>query len=180
MDRNKFEVVLRTENKKIFNYLLKILRNREDAEDLLQEVFISFYKKMDNVNEKTYIPYLFRTAYHKSLNLIKSRKKKEKFSQHYEDLENIASFEDKIESDDKSELIRKCIRKLPEKQAFILEMQFYQKMSYKEIAELLSTTPSAIDSKLVRAKKKLKKIILQEMKENPVNNSRGAINEWNF
>ncbi len=180
MDRNKFELVLHSENKKIFNYLLKILRNREDAEDLLQEVFISFYKKMDNVNEKTYIPYLFRTAYHKSLNLIKARKKREKFSQHYEDLENVASYEDKIESNNKSELIRKCMRKLPEKQAFILEMQFYQKMSYKQIAEMLSTTPSAIDSKLVRAKKKLKKIILQEMKENPVNNSRGTIYETNF
>jgi len=38
-------------------------------------------------------------------------------------------------------------------------------MSYKEIAKTLSTTISAVDSKLVRAKKKLKKIISQDMKE---------------
>lgn len=180
MDRNKFEVVLRSQNRKIFNYLLKILRNREDAEDLLQEVFISFYKKMDNVNEKTYISYLFSTAYHKSLNFIKSRKKKDQFSQHYDDLENIGKYESNNDNNDRNELIRKCLRKLPEKQAFILEMQFYQKMSYKQIAEILLTTPSAIDSKLVRAKKKLKKIILQEMKENPVKSNRGKIYEWNF
>jgi RNA polymerase sigma factor (sigma-70 family) len=63
MEREKFEEILQKEGKKIFNYLLKILRNRSDAEDLLQEVFIAFYKKMDTINENAFSSYLFKIRY---------------------------------------------------------------------------------------------------------------------
>jgi DNA-directed RNA polymerase specialized sigma24 family protein len=46
-----------------------------------------------------------------------------------------------------------------------LELQFYQKLSYKEIADTLNLSVSAVDSRLVRAKKKLKKIISQDFPE---------------
>ena len=50
-------------------------------------------------------------------------------------------------------------------------MQYYQKMSYQQIADALSLTVSAVDSRLVRAKKKLKKFILQEKKPGIVTNN---------
>ena len=78
MKKSKFKAILKAENKKVFNYLLKILRHREDAEDVLQETFIAFYHKMENVDAKSYRSYLFTTAYHKGLNVIKVRKKREK------------------------------------------------------------------------------------------------------
>jgi len=52
MDRLEFEFILRENNRRILNYLLKILRNQEDAEDILQDVFISFYHKMENIKRK--------------------------------------------------------------------------------------------------------------------------------
>ena len=165
MDRAEFEFILRENNKRIFNYLLKILRNQEDAEDILQDVFVSFYLKMENINENASLSYLYKTAYNKALNLIKSREKKRLLTREHrinsETRENKSNQEDR-----KKEMIKKAFSKLPPKYAVLLELQYYQKMSYKEIAKTLSTTISAVDSKLVRAKKKLKKIISQEMKEN--------------
>ncbi len=177
MDKSKFEFILRTENKKIFNYLLKILRNREDAEDTLQEVFIAFYKKMGYVNENTYTPYLYKTAYNKALNKIKSNKKTKNLMVPYDNIDNMKEIEPEKSDDFKNKIIRNAFTKLKSKEAYILELQFYQKMKYKEIAEYLSTTVSAIDSQLVRAKKKLKKYIMQEMKENKVYKNRGIQNE---
>ena len=155
---------MQNEGKKLFNYLLKILRNRSDAEDLLQEVFIAFYKKMDTINENAYSSYLFRTAYHKSLNYIKKRKKTEKFRHPDKGLENIAEQQNNSEQQEKlNKIISSCMQKLKPEQAFILELQFFQKKSYKEIAEILETSESAVDSKLVRAKRKLRKIVSSEL-----------------
>jgi RNA polymerase sigma-70 factor (ECF subfamily) len=164
MEREKFEEILQKEGKKIFNYLLKILRNRSDAEDLLQEVFIAFYKKMDTINENAFSSYLFKTAYHKSLNYIKKRKKTEKFSHSIEELENIPQPQNNGEEKDRlNKIISSCMQKLKPEQAFILELQFFQKKSYREIAKILETSESAVDSKLVRAKRKLRKIISSEL-----------------
>ncbi len=156
MDCDKFEVILRKENKKIFNYLLKHLRNREDAEDILQETFIAFYKKMKNIDESFHIAYLFRTAHNKALNLIKSRKKKEKMTIPFENMDHL---EDQHSEKKENMIVKESLKKLKPEQILLIELQFYQQMSYKEIALVLETTVSAVDSKLVRAKKKLKKII---------------------
>jgi len=164
MDRLEFEFILRENNKRILNYLLKILRNQEDAEDILQDVFIAFYHKMENINENAYQSYLYKTAYNKALNLIKSRKKKKNLTRE-QMIYNETQKNDQNPNNKKNEILKKAFSKLPPKYAVLLELQFYQKMSYKEIAKTLSTTISAVDSKLVRAKKKLKKIISQDMKE---------------
>ncbi|MCK4311474.1 MAG: sigma-70 family RNA polymerase sigma factor [Candidatus Cloacimonetes bacterium] len=163
MDKIKFEVILRRENKKIFNYLLKILRNREDAEDILQETFIAFYKKMNVIDDLTCTSYLFRTAHNKALNLIKLKKRKDKSNVIYENMEQV---EEKLPQPDsgKNNLVKEALQELNPQQALLIELQFYQKMSYKQIAEVLETTVSAIDSKLFRAKKRLKEIITQKKK----------------
>jgi RNA polymerase sigma-70 factor, ECF subfamily len=177
MERNRFEEILRSENKKIFNYLLKILRDREDAEDILQETFLAFYKKMDVVSDETYLSYLYRTAHNKALNHIKKRKKQNKFSSNYSDMDYIAEEKENPVDDVKENAVRQALAKLPEKYILLLELQFYQKKSYKEIADILEMSVGAVDSKLVRVKKKLKKIIMQDSKQNGVLINRGEKNE---
>ncbi len=163
MKKSEFRTILKIENKKIFNYLLRVLRHREDAEDVLQETFISFYHKMENVDAKLYRSYLFTTAYHKALNVIKVRKKKEQTA----NLDHIAE-EIAEDNSSKNDMVKKCLQQLSPEDAFIIELQFYQKMSYKEIAKVLKCTVSAVDSRLVRAKRKLKKNILQYKAKNNV------------
>ncbi len=170
MEIKEFEIVMSKYSRRIFNYLLKTLRDREDAEDILQEVFTAFYVKMDSVNEKSYLSYLYQTAYHKALNHISSRKKSKNL---LETVKNEADLNPSRDPSDKSAVIRKAFLKLKPKEALILELQFFQNLSYKEIAEVLETSVSAIDSKLVRAKKKLKKILLQDIKQIEVSNYRG-------
>ena len=55
MDTQKFEAIMNQYSRQIFNYLLKTVRDREDAEDILQDVFTAFYRKMNTVQEKSYL-----------------------------------------------------------------------------------------------------------------------------
>ena len=165
---DKFEVLLQNESKRLYNYLFKILRNKEDAEDILQETFIAFHKKMNSVKESSYKSYLFRTAYHKALNYIKKRNTK---VTNYHEMEH---FEDRSteNNEQQNKLIKDALSQLKPEEALLIELQFYQKMNYKQIAETLETTQSAVDSKLVRAKKKLIKLITEQkkMQENRLSN----------
>jgi len=163
MNNNKFDMLLRNESKRLYNYLLKILRNKEDAEDILQETFIAFHKKMNSVKESSYKSYLFRTAYHKALNLIKKRNATKKLVTNFPEMEH---FEDGSteNNEQQNELVKDALFKLKPEEALLIELQFYQKMNYKQIAEVLETTKSAVDSKLVRTKKKLIKIIIEQKK----------------
>ncbi len=163
MRNNKFEVLLKNESKRLYNYLLKILRNKEDAEDILQETFIAFHKKMSFVKESSYKSYLFRTAYHKALNLIKKRNATNKLVTNFPEMEHFEDGSTK-NNNQQNELVKDALSKLKPEEALLIELQFYQKMNYKQIAEVLETTQSAVDSKLVRAKKKLIKIIIEQKK----------------
>lgn len=175
MGEKDFEIILRKENKKIFNYLLKILRNREDAEDVLQETFLAFYRKMNVINEAALLSYLYRTAHNKALNLIKKQKRRELSS--YSEMDYLPEEQNKREEPDRTDLVRRAFNRLAAKYAILLEMQYYRKMSYKEIAAAMDISESAVDSRLVRAKKKLKKIISQELKNENVSKSKGGEND---
>ncbi|MCF7857758.1 MAG: sigma-70 family RNA polymerase sigma factor [Candidatus Cloacimonetes bacterium] len=162
MIETKFEIILQEESKKLYNYLLKILRNPEDAEDILQESFIILHKKMAAIEESSYKGYLYKSAYHKALNLIKKRNKKNNLFVKNKNMESYQS--EPVEENQVNALISAALSKLKPEEALLIELQFYQKLSYQEIAKVLDTTESAVDSKLVRTKKKLKKIIDEQKK----------------
>jgi RNA polymerase sigma-70 factor (ECF subfamily) len=166
----RFEEILRSENRKIFNYLLKMLRNREDAEDTTQEVFLAFYRKMETVDEKSYRSYLFKSAYNQALNKIRKNKSYNKVYNSTAAVENYPDKQPDSNDNFHKELVSNAFRKLKPQEAQLIEMQYYQKMSYQQIAEALGLSVSAVDSRLVRAKKKLKKFILQEKKSGIVTN----------
>lgn len=161
----KFEQVLLANQRKVYNYLLKLVNNRDDAQDLLQNVFLSFYEKMDKVNSHAYEAYLFKTAYHQALNYLRKRKNNPVFT-----VEDTSVFNESIVYSDneneiqerKNKLVLDALAQLPPNMVEVIELQYYQKKSYKQIAEFLHTSVPAVDSLLVRAKKKLKKIISQE------------------
>ncbi|MBN1327062.1 MAG: RNA polymerase sigma factor [Candidatus Cloacimonetes bacterium] len=171
MEQQIFEEILETEKNRIFNYLLKILRHREDAEDILQETFMAFYHNFSRIKTNAHLSYLYRIAHNKAINRIKKTKRIKNVEISYPDLSSTEfnpGINDQKISEIKNELIRKAFSRLKPKDALILELQFYQKMSYAQMAEVLEISSKAVDSRLIRAKKRLKKIILQDDSYNVV------------
>jgi RNA polymerase sigma-70 factor (ECF subfamily) len=165
MDVAKFEPILAENEKRIFYYLLKMVRNSEDAEDILQAVFYAFYQRMSEIDEKAAVVYLFRAAHNKALNFIKARKRYVPMES--EVFERIPNPRPKP-VDPREEVLRNAIAELPPRLATVISLQMYDDLSYKDIAERMNTTVSAVESLLVRAKRILRKKILQEMKKQGV------------
>ncbi|MBI9030727.1 sigma-70 family RNA polymerase sigma factor [bacterium] len=162
MNRDKFEAIVKEFTPKLFNYIMKFVKQREDAEDVLQSVFIAFYNKMDGIDPAKLSPYLYRACHNNALDYLKKSKREISFPNL--DFSNIADLASEEKEDIYKEIIKYAMAELPTKMSLLIEMKIYQKKSYKEITEETGYSIKAIESQLVRAKKKLRKIIEQKAK----------------
>lgn len=162
MDKDNFEEIVKSFTPKLYNYILKFVRQREDAEDILQSVFIAFYAKMEGIDENKISSYLYRACHNNSLDFLKKNKREISFPTL--DFSNIADMNSEDKENMYEDIVKYAMAEIPAKMSQLIEMKIYQKMSYKEIAEETSYSVKAIESLLVRAKKKLKKIIEKKAK----------------
>jgi len=165
-DEEAFGVLVKKYKTKVFNLAYSFTRDRENAEDLAQEVFIKVYYALEKFKFKSgFGTWLYRI----SVNHIKDYLRKHTKERHisFERLGREPSLsEDEIkkkeraqEAADRKKLLYKTLRSLPEKHQVILILRDIQGHSYEEIAGILKLSPGTVDSRLHRARKILRKKI---------------------
>lgn len=165
MDNKKIEQIVHLYTPKLYNYILKFVHQREDAEDILQNSFLAFYKKMDKVEEKKYSSYLYRICHNKALNFLDKHKETAVDPADFTNIVRDDSFNDENKRKElMSQIISYALSQLNPKMTMLIDMKFYRKMSYKDIIQETGFSQKAIESQLVRAKKKLRIIIEDKAK----------------
>lgn len=149
---------------KLFAYLYRLIGNREEAEDLLQDVFIKAYKNLHSYDaSRKFSSWIYRIAHNEAVNYIKRKSLKRFIS-----WEDISSTKDKLESSSTEEgadnmWIRKesikevdeAINKLPIKYKQVLLLRYFSDKSYEEISEILGKPVNTVGTLINRAKKRL-------------------------
>ena len=147
---NSFSQLVKIHQARLYNYLLARCQNSYDADDVLQETFISAYKYLHSYNDKwQFNTWLFTIA-------KRLLKKQSKFSQQYDDLSKIdTSVELEELAIDKNNIWIQ-IKKIVNCDAYDLLWFFYvEELSIKEIAIICQKSQSWVKISLYRAKKKL-------------------------
>ena len=160
-----WNLLVKNEGEKILNYVNKIVGDVENSQDIVQDTFLACYQNMNRIEEDYLLPYLYKTAHNKAINFVK--KNSRFIIGNLPEIVYNDSLEDEIRQEKLEKAVTACFQKLKPKYAMVLELQFYQKKSYKEISEITGISIPAIESILVRAKKACKKI-LQDFYENGV------------
>jgi RNA polymerase sigma-70 factor (ECF subfamily) len=166
-DEQSFELLLQRYRTPLVNFLFRMVRSREQAEDLAQEVFIRVYRARDEyVPTAKFTTWLFRIATNLALNSIRDhRHQKLEMSidapittdaedgdeRTFEIADKQQNVEQKLVGDARKKMIRHAIEKLPEKQRAAVLLHKYQELDYAEIARILSCSESALKSLLFRA-----------------------------
>jgi RNA polymerase sigma-70 factor (ECF subfamily) len=165
------ELVIRYE-KKIDRYLSKFLYVSEDAEDILQDVFLKVYSNIQSFDTtQPFSPWIYRIAHNEAINFLKKRKPAS-FSLFDVDVlfpHPIAKEETHTETEKEltKKMLDKSMDKLDIKYKEVLLLYFYEDMSYKEISQTLHIPVSSVGVRITRGKEKLEKII-QEIEKNIV------------
>ena len=166
-DEASFELLLQRYRTPLVNFLFRMVRNREQAEDLAQEVFLRVYRaREDYVPSAKFTTWLFRIATNLALNSMRdTRYQKLEVSidapvmvdsedgdeRPLDVAERHPNIEQHLVEDVRVKMIRHAINKLPEKQRAAVLLHKYQELDYTEIAKILSCSESALKSLLFRA-----------------------------
>ena len=166
-DEQSFALLLHRYRTPLVNFLYRMVRNREQAEDLAQEVFIRVYRaRAEYVPSAKFTTWLFRIATNLALNSIRDTRhqrmevsldapvtvdSEEGDERPLDVAEKNPNIEEHLVQEAQREMIRHAIDKLPEKQRAAVLLHKYQELDYGEISKILSCSESALKSLLFRA-----------------------------
>jgi RNA polymerase sigma-70 factor, ECF subfamily len=167
MKPERFEAFLSENEKRIHNYLLRFVEIDDDANDLAQNVFLAFYDRITDIDEKTATAYVYRTAHNMALNWIKQQKRM--VLRAPSDFQNLKDTSHQTSEPD-YKVLNKALQSLPPRLSSVIHLQYYENLSYKEMSDKLGISVKAVESLLVRAKKELRKKIIKENGGNSVFN----------
>jgi len=168
-DKEKFRILVEQYQQMVFRTCMGFLHNKDDADDLTQDVFIQAYLSLPHFKGgSAFSTWLYRIAVNASLNKIRKSPLKLIFQR----FENIAGSKNEketypsvsVEEDPENILIRqehiewvkRALDTLPENQHTAIVLSRYDDLSQKEIAEIMDTTEGAVEALLQRAKKNLR------------------------
>lgn len=168
---NTFKQLVNLYKNKVINTCFGFVHNRTDAEDIAQNVFIEVYESVQNFKEDSSLStWIYRIAVNKSLDFIRKTNRKKRWSQltriNLEQKNEIDHwFMDEetphllLEQKERINILNSAINKLPANQKIAFTMHKYEKLSHKEIAEILNVSISSVESLMHRAKLNLQKIL---------------------
>lgn len=160
----QFEIIYNKYYSMLLNIANKYVRNYPDSEDIVQEVFIKFYKNNKTFEEDEMIKYyLIRLTINYSLNVIKHEKKQLIDNEYINNLPDTSNSEERNEN---KEEIYNCICLLKDNYKTIIILYYYEKYSLKQISNILKISESNASTRLNRAREKLKKIIEERKYKN--------------
>jgi len=149
----------------VYRVVYRFVGNRDDAEDLTQEVFIKVYRSIkDFKSGMPFLPWISKIAINQAINFIKRERKKQP-----ESIEWIGNHK-ADEKDDPVEMIRnkmlkerisRAMEKLPEKDRTIIILRIEEELSYDEISKILKIPKGTVMSRLARAREKLREIFYE-------------------
>ena len=159
MDKNEFTDAVRRNADRLFLIALSFTKNRADAEDILQNVFLKLWKnKKPFENAEHTDKWLTTVCVNESRNYLRSPFRSRVTA--LEDAEAYCVFDDPLDGE-----VYRAVMSLPKKDRAALHLFYYEDMSVDEIARALHGSPSAIKTRLCRAREKLKKILGDELKK---------------
>ncbi|WP_246043124.1 sigma-70 family RNA polymerase sigma factor [Fodinibius saliphilus] len=152
----------------LFSMVLSIVKKREEAEDLLQEIFVKIWKKAESFDPErgNVYSWIVTVARNKAIDRIRSKGYKTQKKQSVSIHEPLFSLEgdkyDPMETtifSDRAELVKKALDKIPEKQSEVIKIAYYRGMTQSEISDHLDIPLGTVKTRTRQGMIKLKRIL---------------------
>jgi RNA polymerase sigma-70 factor (ECF subfamily) len=160
-DALSYEILYRKYATAMFNTSLRIVNNRSDAEDVLQEAFLAAFRFEQFDYSSTFGAWLKRIVINKSIDFLRRKKLT------VIDIEDavITNFTEETEQTDEEQIkfkveeIKQAVIKLPSGYRTVISLHLFEGYNYEEIAETMNISPITVRTQYHRAKQKLLQLI---------------------
>lgn len=158
-NKELFEEIINRYQKKIWRYIFYLTGKREESEDIVQEVFIKAYINLQSFNKNLkFSSWIFRIAHNEAINFLKKTKNNLVFNEKIYKVEDERELDEKMSEKELEKKVKNCLIKLPIIYREVIDLFYFEQLSYDEISDILKIPPGTVAIRLSRAKKILKKI----------------------
>lgn len=167
-EEQAFRLLVETYQRQVYNTVLALVQNIEEAEDVAQEVFVEVYETIHRFRgEAKLSTWLYRIATSNALKTIQKQKAQKRFaflSSIFGDNNEVVHHPPEfyhpgvaLEDKEQMQLLFGAMARLPDKQKVAFSLHHVDGLSYLDIAEVMQTSLSSVESLIHRAKQNLKK-----------------------
>lgn len=165
---NVFGVLVDRYKEMIFTLALKMIKNREEAEEISQDTFIKIYNSLNKFKgDSKFSTWIYKIAYNTCLDRLKKNKKEEntisidEFSDYLvKTLDNALSA---LEDKERKQTIQNCLNLLSREESFLLTLYYFDDQNLDEIAKIMDINSNNAKVKLFRSRKKLAVILKKQL-----------------
>lgn len=157
-----FNLLTREFQERIYWHVRKMVIDHEDANDLVQDIFVKIWKNLDKFREESKLyTWIYRIATNECLNFLSKKKRKFLIPVHdvaaelSSKLDNSAN----VDGDEIQLLLQKAILTLPDKQRVVFNLKYFDELKFEEIAEITQTSVGALKASYHLAVKKIEKYV---------------------
>ncbi len=158
-----FTAIIKKYQEKLYWHIRRMVVEHEDANDVLQNMFIKVWNGLDNFREDSQLyTWLYRIATNESLTFIEQQKKRASISLSNEDtgLSNKLKADKNFDGNKAEWKLQLAMQQLPEKQRVVFNLRYYDEMPYGEMSKVLETSEGALKASYHHAVKKIEDFIL--------------------
>ena len=149
-------------SERIYWQIRKMVLSHDDANDILQDVFIKAWLNIDNFRgESKLTTWLYRIAINESITFINRKKNQNNISVDSDDSFLLNTFEsdDYFDGDEAQKLLQHAVLTLPEKQRLVFQLKYFEEMKYDDMSDILGTSVGALKASYHHAVKKIEKFL---------------------
>lgn len=157
-----FTAIIKKYQEKLYWHVRRMVVDHEDANDVLQNMFIKVWNALDNFREDSQLyTWMYRIATNEALTFLDQQKRRSAVS--LNDVESGLSNKIKADSNfDANKLewkLQLAIQQLPEKQRIVFNLRYFDEMPYEEMSRVLETSEGALKASYHHAAKKIEEFI---------------------
>lgn len=168
-DIHAFEELISPYTNALLNYIFRYIKNRDDAEDILQETYLKVYKSIKTFEgNSSFKTWLYRIATNMSIDYLRKNKRTESVSlnQTADDGEYELQIPDSTYSPEEQakknaalSALKEAMENMSDEHRTIITLRDIEGFSYDEIADVTKTTVGTVKSRISRARSQLKKLL---------------------
>ena len=159
-----FNLLINKYQQKIYWHVRRLVIDHDDADDLVQEIFIKVWKNLANFRKDSQLyTWLYRIATNESITFLNRKKQKNNISIDEEESSYLTKslVEGSYFNGDKVQMkLQKALLTLPDKQRLVFNMKYFDDLKYEEISAILGTSVGALKASFHLAVKKIELYLL--------------------
>ena len=167
-DTQAFAVLVDRYKDLVFTLALRMLKNREEAEEVAQDTFIKVFTALPRFKGDSKLStWIYKVAYNSCLDRIRKNKRGvdevgiDSFTEHQ--IKTVDNALDALKEKEQQQTIQHCLQQLASKDSFLLTLFYFEELSLEEISQIVNMEPNTVKVNIHRARKRLATVLKQHL-----------------